>query len=260
METDEGIMTTNYEFLQALFGEDAPFVHITDFQGDPMDIPPGRHLQAWAGDWASRYRLTPGSNQYFCISIFNPDEYAVARRRKALFLRTRVIVVDDVREKLPIETVRRLPEPAYKLETSPGSEQWGYILNEPCTVRSRVENLLDGLVANGLAPDGQAPGMKGVTRYVRLPEGCNHKASKLVNGQPFQCHLLEWHPERTVTLDELADPFFIDLDAARREQRVDGAANMPDHPLLQIPDVIHIKEVRSDCRFDITCPLADDYT
>src|SRR5690606_25773142 len=44
------------------------------------------------------------------------------------------------------------------------------------------------------------------------------------------------------------------------DARVDGAANVPDHPVLQIPDIIHIKEVRSDGRFDITCPWVDEHT
>jgi hypothetical protein len=251
---------SNQEFLQHLFKDDAPFVHVTDFTYDPGNIPSDKHLIAWKGDWFSRYKMKTGSNQYFTVSIFNPDDQGVARRRKALFLRTRVIVLDDVREKLSMDAVSRLPEPAWILETSLGSEQWGYILDTPCSDRHRVENLLDGLVANGLAPEGRDPGMKGVTRYVRLPEGYNTKASKMIDGKPFNCHMKEWHPARTSTLEALAAPFNVDLDAVRREARTDGAADIPDHPLLQIPDVIHIKEVRSNGRFDITCPWVDEHT
>lgn len=253
-------MIGNKEFLEALFAEDAPYAHVTDFSYDPGAIPADKHLIAWKGDYACRYPLTPGTNQYFTISIFAPDEKGVARRRKALFLRTRVIVLDDVREKLDIAEANKLPKPAWILESSAGSEQWGYILDVPCADRHKVENLLDGLVANGLAPQGKDPGMKGVTRYVRLPEGSNNKASKLVNGEPFKCRLTEWNPERRVTLADLAAPFHVDLEAVRREGRVDGAADLPDHPLLQIPDLIHIKDVRSDGRFDITCPWVDEHT
>ena len=251
---------SNSEFLKALFKDDAPFVHVTDFTYDPANIPSEKHLIAWKGDWFSRYRMTKNSNQYFTISIFNPDENGVARRRKALFLRTRVIVLDDVKEKLSMDAVGRLPEPSWVLETSPGSEQWGYTLTEPCSDRGRVENLLDGLVSNGLAPDGRDPGMKGATRYVRLPEGYNTKASKMVDGKPFKCIMKEWYPERTCTMEALAAPFNVNLDIVRREARVDGASDIPDHPLLQIPDIINIKEVRSDGRFDITCPWVDEHT
>lgn len=253
-------MVTNSEFLSVLFGADAPFVHITDFPYDPGNIPKDKHLIAWKGDYFSRYTLQLGTNQYFCISNFYQDNEGVARRRKVLFRHTPVIVLDDVKEKLSMSEVSKLPRPSWILESSKGSEQWGYILNEPCTERSKVENLLDGLVANGLAPDGKDPGMKGVTRYVRLPEGSNNKQSKLVNGQPFKCQLSLWEPQNKVTIEQLAEPFAVDLNQVRRESRVDGAADVSDHPLINIPDIIHIKEIRSDGRFDITCPWVEGHT
>lgn len=251
---------SNEEFLTVVFGEDAPFTHVTSFMHDPANIPADQHLKAWMGNWFSRYTIQPGSNQYFTISIFKPDENGKARRRKALYLRTPCIVLDDVKEKLSVDEASKLPQPSWVLETSPGSEQWGYILDTPCNDRAKVENLLDGLVANGLAPDGKDPGMKGVTRYVRLPEGYNLKASKMVDGQPYKCQMRVWRPDHRVTIEQLAAPFAVDLDKPRRESRVDGAASIPDHPLLDVADVIHIKEIRSDGRFDITCPWVDEHT
>lgn len=251
---------SNTEFITTLFGADAPWCHVTDFPYDPSNIPKDRHLAAWRGDYFSRYRMGTDTNQYFTISCFYADEKGEARRRKALFRHTSVIVLDDVKEKLSLDAAMRLPPPTWVLETSPGSEQWGYILDTPCTDRGRVENLLDGLVANGLAPDGRDPGMKGVTRYVRLPEGINNKASKLVNGQPFKCRMLTWSPFNRTSLEDLARPFCVDLDAPRREQRVDGAADIGDHPLVNIPEILTIKEVRSDGRFDITCPWVSEHT
>ena len=251
---------SNHEFLSTLFGTESQHVHVTDFSHDPGNIPPGEHLRAWMGDYYSRYWFGTGTNQYFTISTFSPDDKGKARRRKALFKATYVIVLDDVKEKLSLEQAQRLPTPTWILETSEGSEQWGYKLSVPCTDRHRVDNLLDGLVESGLAPAGKDPGMKGVTRYVRLPEGFNSKASKLVNGQPFDCRMLQWNPFNAVTLEELAGPFSVNLDAERREQRIDGAASVSDHPLLGIPDIIHIKEERSDGRFDITCPWIEDHT
>ena len=256
----DGDMVTNDGFLRAIFGDDAPFAHVTGFPYDPGNIPKDKHLIAWKGDYHSRYRLQPNHNQYFTISAFYCDDQSQARRRKALFRYTPCIVLDDVKEKLSMTEVAKLPQPSWILESSAGSEQWGYILNTLCEDRGRVENLLDGLVANGLAPDGKDPGMKGVTRYLRLPEGINNKVSKLVNGQPFKCRMLVWEPTRRVTMEQLAAPFAVDLDAVRRESRVDGAAAVSDHPLINIPDIIHIKEVRSDGRFDIKCPWVDEHT
>lgn len=248
----------NIEFLKAIFGNDYIQVHVTDFKWDPFQIPVDLHLSAWKGDYLRNYKFKPKTNQYFTISTFHPDENGVARRRKALYQKTHVIVLDDVREKLSIEAVNRLPSPSYILETSPGSEQWGYILNEPCTDRNKVENLLNGLVANGLAPGGKDPGMRGVTRYVRLPEGYNTKESKMIDGKPFKCQILDWQPYLTTTIEELAQPFNVDLNYIGRDKRVDGAFNVPDHPLLNTE--INVKEIRSPGRYDITCPWIDEHT
>jgi len=260
MSAQTHLNISNQEFIQAVFGEDAPWCHVTDFPHDPGNIPKDQHLIAWKGDYFSRYKMSANTNQYFTISNFYCDDQQQARRRKALFRHTPCIVLDDVKEKLSMVEVNKLPKPAWILESSAGSEQWGYILDTPCTDRGRVENLLDGLVANGLAPDGRDPGMKGVTRYLRLPEGVNNKASKLVNGQPFDCRIVQWQPFNRVTLEQLAEPFAVDLNRERRESRVDGAAAVSDHPLVNIPDIVHIKEIRSDGRFDVTCPWVEDHT
>ena len=247
----------NNDFLTALFGDDTPFVHVTDFNHDPSNIPADKSRFAWSGNWFSRYQMQQETNQYFTISIFNPDEQGIARRRKALFLRTPVIVLDDVKEKLAMSEVKKLPSPSWILETSPGSEQWGYILDEPCADRAMVENLLDGLVANGLAPEGKDPGMKGVTRYVRLPDGHNTKQSKMIDGVAHKCNLTHWQPEQRVTIEQLAKPFMVDLHKQRREGRIDGAVDIEDHPLLKVLD---IQERRSEGRYDITCPWLDEHT
>lgn len=244
----------NKEFLQAIFGVDYHHAHVTDFTYPPDNIPKEQQLMAWKGDYFCNYRFAFESNQYFCISLFYCDEEHKARRRKLLFRRTHCIVLDDVKEKLSEFEAHRLPKPSWILETSKGSEQWGYILTTPCENRLQVENLLDGLVASGLAPNGNDPGMKGVTRYVRLPDGINNKTSKRFH----KCDLKVWEPGRKVTMEQLAQPFNVDLNAIRREVTIQGAAAVPDHPLLT--SGLNIKEVRSDGRFDITCPWVDEHT
>jgi len=254
------INVTNEEFLSAIFGDDAPFCHVTDFPYDPVNIPKDKHRIAWKGDYHSRYNFTEGTNQYFTISTFYCDDEQQARRRKELYRQTHCLVLDDVREKLSEEAAQRLPPPSWILETSTGSFQWGYILDVPCTDAAKIDNLNDGLIASELAPSGKDPGQRGTTRYVRTPEGSNNKASKLVGGQPFKCVMRKWEPSRRVTLEALAAPFDIDLSRVRREQRVDGASAVSDHPLINIPELVSIKEVRSDGRFDITCPWVDGHT
>lgn len=252
-------MPTNAEFLRALFGGEAHRAHVTGFSWDPNEIPSEKHLQAWAGGAASTQPLSSDWNNYYTISLFRPDEQGKARRRKALFEATHVLVLDDVGEKLSDAYARLLPPPTYVLESSPGSEQWGYKLAVPESTRARVENLQDGLVASGLAPDGKDPGMKGVTRYVRLPDGRNTKQAKMLFGQPYKCRLTVWEPERTTTIEALAEPFGINIDAPRREERTDGASDLPDHPILGL-DSIQVKEARGPGRFDIVCPWVDEHT
>ena len=251
---------SNLTFLKAIFGEDYIWSHTASFSDDPSNIPNDRRAICWSGDYFSRCTLQPNTNQYFCISTFMADDTGKARRRKALFRCTHVIVADDVVEKLPIENVQKLPPPTYRLQTSIGSEQWGWCLNVPCQDQHRVDNLLDGLVQQGLAPQGKDPGMRSTTRFVRLPEGVNTKKSKLVNGKPVKCEMIEWNPTIRVSMEALAAPFKIDLDAERRESKVDGASNVPDHPLLQIPEIIHVKEVLSGGRYDVSCPWRGDHT
>lgn len=251
---------SNDEFLKAIFGEDAPWCHVTDFHYPPDAIPQGAHLAAWKGDYYSRYRFGNQTNQYFTISTFYADEKGTARRRKALYRQTHCIVLDDVVEKLSAEAAARLPRPTWVLETSPGSFQWGYILNTPCTEASKIDNLNDGLIASDLAPNGKDPGQRGITRYVRCPEGVNNKATKMLDGQPWQCQMHSWEPFNTVSLEQIAAPFSIDLNASRRESRTDGAAAVDDHPILQIPEIINIKEIRSPGRYDCTCPWVDEHT
>ena len=194
---EEKIIISNKEFLQALFGSEWEKVHVTAFTQDPSDIPNDERARCWAGGPAISKinRFVAESNQYFTISLFKLDSDGVSRRRKNLFDATFVIVADDVQEKLPLDLVNLLPVPSYKMYTSAGSQQWGWILDTPEEDMARVDNLLDGLVAKGVAPSGVDPGMRGTTRYVRLPEGHNTKAKRYVNGKPFDCYLSEWNPE-----------------------------------------------------------------
>lgn len=230
--SDRTIEVSNKEFLKGVFGEEWGLAHVTAFEQDPSDIPEDDRAKCWAGGHAGvKLRsFKPTENQYFTISLFNKSEEGQAVRRGSLFDACFVIVADDVREKLPMDRVEQLPAPSYKLMTSSGSEQWAWILSEPCNNRDKVDNLLEGLVERGLAPDGKDPGMKGVTRYVRLPGGSNTKAKRFVGGKPFKCYLVEWEPSRLYTIEELAAVFDIDLF---RERGVDtGNAASPNSKLV----------------------------
>jgi len=173
--------------------------------------------------------MQPEENCYFTLSIFKGN-----RRTKFGHNTTHCIVIDDVGDgrsaKVPEENVQ-LPDPSWRLETSPGNEQWGYILETPIVDAWRVDRLLDGLVSAKLVPDGSDPGMKGVTRYVRLPIASNTKAKYMVNGKPFRCRMVEWAPQRLYELPELAAPY--DIDVWTEPEAMIALGAIPDDPLAR---------------------------
>lgn len=253
------LVITNDQFLTSIFGEMHIYAHVTSFAHDPGNIPAGEHMRAWAGGIYKDTPINPG-NQFYTVSLFAPEE-GKFRRRKAQFSATYVIGLDDVKEKLPLDQVQRLPPPSIVIKTSLHSEQWLYILQVPETNRSRVDNLQDGLIQRGLAPDGVDPGQRGVTRYLRLPEGVNTKAKRIAenNGTAHQCNVTVFGPSRRYTMEELAAPFDINLNATRRDARTDGASAIDDHPMLHSP-ALTIKSTLSAGRYDVTCPWVDEHT
>jgi len=255
------ININNEQFLQAIFGNSYIYSHVTSFIQDPNNIPNDERGLCWSGGYYKDTPLIPNSNQFYTVSLFSPDENNRSRRRKAQFSGTYVIGLDDVKEKLPIEQVMKLPPPSIVLKSSLYSEQWLYILNQPEQDRDKIDNLHDGLIANGLAPNSKDPGQKGVTRFLRLPEGCNTKAKRVSEngGTPPGCEITEWHPERRYMLEQLAEPFGVDLNIVRADKRIDGAAAIDDHPILHT-DAIEIKSKISDGRFSIVCPWVDEHT
>lgn len=256
---------TNEMFLQAIFGDDWGSAHVTAFVNDPSDIHQEFRGACWGGG-AAKTRLPlmcAGENQYFTISLFDLDNENKPRRQKALFNSTWVIVADDIGEKIGFDDAAKLPPPSYKLQTSQDSEHWGWILETPCEVRSQVENLVDGWVSQGLCSEGVDTGMKGVTRYMRLPAGSNTKEKRRNSeGMAFKCRLLDWQPDRMYSLNDLASPFGIDIDADRNETV--GRGVLPSdlaalrHPIL---DLVDVESVTSDNWLRLAvCPNSDKHT
>jgi RecA-family ATPase len=154
--------------------------------------------------------IKPHHNNFFVISSFRPGVDGVVRRRKENFAACHVIMVDDVGTKVP--EYRLDLDPSYLFETSPANHQAGYLLDPPETDRVKVERLLDEMVRCGLAMDGADPGMRGVTRYARLPVGQNNKAKYVERlGAPFVHQVATWAPELTYTVEEIAKAYGLDL-------------------------------------------------
>jgi hypothetical protein len=250
---------SNVEFLRAIFGPDFYRVHVTAHGLDPSNVP-SDECRCWSGKHFVDYgfELPAMTNQYFCISLFHGTQ-----RRTSLFDRCHCIVVDDVAEKIDVNLMLGMPAPSWILETSPGSQQWGYILLEAERRAAVVNAVVGGLIERF----GKDPGMAGVTRYVRLPEGSNLKVSKMLDGSPFDCRLLFWNPDNRYDLVWLAEAMGVDLQrrkAWREDRIVPGVAwgqssvSMLDHPIFDVGAVPVLRE-RTPGVYVVRCPWAEEH-
>ena len=252
---------SNEEFLRAIFGESYANALVTSFKDDPANINHDRIRKCWSIYPFCFRELIRDSNQFFCVSLFNNDENGQQKRQNALFRSQHCVVLDDVDEKLSLEQAKRLPNPSWKIKTSNNSQQWGYILGEPCRNRQHLDNLTDGLIASDLAPASKDPGMKGVTRLMRLPEGLNTKAKRVSEngGVPPRCVITAWNPELKYNLQQLAAPFKIHLDAPRNNSHNSKnlAVDTPGHPVFKI---LMYKPTKVKGKYEITCPWVKNHT
>ncbi len=265
--------TENERFLEALFRDAAPGTHtiVAAFRGDPGKV----DRRAWAGrPWSPGQKLPPwfdGANCYLTVSTFDADpETGRRHRRKASFAAMHAVMVDDVGTKVDRKKLR-LP-PSALIETSPGNFQAFYFLKQNASTRDRLlcERLIDRMIAAGLTADGTDPGMRGVTRYGRLPVGINGKAKYVEKlGEPFQtrCVLLEsW---RRYSAQWIAKAWALDLSAPPPPRYTKKAAPSPAlierageqfAALLETLKIMEMYIGQRGAAHDITCPWIAEHT
>jgi predicted P-loop ATPase len=254
-------------FLRCIFGPDLARAHIAAFREDPAN---GR----WAGGLHRDigHTLTPDRNQYVCVSVFREGKEKRALRQRALLDRTCAVMIDDIGTKVQFDAIK-LPWTAL-VETSPGNFQAWYALHDDADARNaeRVELVISELIRSGLAADGKDPGMKGCTRYGRLPGGINNKAKVVAanGGKPFAVMLKEI-ADRKYTLREFAKGYGIDPDAIGR--RASAPAAVPhfcDEEVERFNSALLDALEDADCapeqhpdrntQFNIICPWFDEHT
>lgn len=276
VDAGQKVPESNFDFLLALFGrEHANNGFVTGFPEDPT----GNHdtrtrARMWRGQrWGDLKAPLPREwNNYFCISTFKPSEdprdHGQHRRRRALHHATHVIVFDDVGQgqKVPWENIK-LP-PSYSLMTSPGNHQLGYKLTAPEQDAGKVERLIDGLIINGLASDSKDPGMRGVTRFVRLPMGTNKKSKYGALG--VVCEMKAWHPERTYTCEQIAEAYGISLAPPRKDGPARPSITLPEQErrelaermlaALEAQQRIIGEDPNAPGKWHIICPWLDQHS
>ena len=195
-----GLALTNDTFLTAIFGsnfEDAKPL-VCSLAGDPSSASwPAR---AWPCDTTDA-----GLNWYALPALFEPNEAGRYKAQKSLAGLVLCAMLDDVGTKVPLARLDACP-PSWRIETSPGNFQVGYIFSEPVDAK-QADVLKVALIESGLCDKGASGGS---ARWMRLPVAINGKPKY---GSPaFQCKLVVWQPEcrysvaQIVELLELAPP------------------------------------------------------
>lgn len=259
------MISTNKQFLEGIMGEYYPAAHITGFREDPSQLDTLGLRHYWGGTiYQNNPVEDPEANNFFTISTFHPDpEDSKARRRKANFAAAWCMMIDDIGSgpgaKInDIDMLAYPIKPSWRIETSPGNYQWGFIFQEPEFDRLKVEALLKGLVACGMVDGGEDPGMLGCTRYARLPIGSNTKAKY---GQPFRHRLEEWSPDRKYTVEQIAAAFAINLESFRNEVSTVPPIAKESDPIYQSLERLGlVKETIREGIYDIVCPWIGEHS
>lgn len=229
---------SNNEFLAYAFSSlrtDEKF-WVTGFPGDPYSV---EHW-CWGGVGAPPGLpncIQPAHNNYVAISSFKRGEDGLFHRRKANFSRLHMVMVDDVGTKVPFD--RLALSPSARVETSPGNFQDWYFLTEPVEDAVMADRLIKGMIESGLTADASDPGMRGVTRYGRLPVGINGKVKYVEKlGHPFEQTVTVWEPLTRYSVDEIAKAYDVDLTV--RVHRRPVVMSQSHHDASEMDGFIHI--------------------
>ena len=126
---------------------------------------------------------------------------------------THFVVLDDADlESLPLQ-------PSYIIETSKGSTQVGYFLEQPEESLARVAALMSVLSAKD-NPLSDSSGNNPV-RVVRLPQGRNTK-------KDYETQMLEWNPERRYSFAEVEQALRVAVAGDSTEITVDDFMSSDD--------------------------------
>lgn len=142
---------------------------------------------------------------YYSTSTFNRDPVdGKLYHRQSLFAALNIIVLDDVGTKVPFDKIPATFQPTYKLETSKGNFQWGYVLAEPVRNFEAASALVQLVYESGASDEGG----KMPNKWVRMPEGINGKEGR----EGFISTLTESNPKNVYTPQEIIDALNLNAD------------------------------------------------
>lgn len=155
------------------------------------------YLAKWPREWAPKQAMYGNIGSYI-TERFVERPSAQARHIE----RVAIMLLDDINTKSKQPPLA----PTWRIESSPGNEQWGYVFG--------VDDQPDKAVFTGaitaIARAGYTdPGATNPVRNFRLPGSVNLKPG--ANG--FAAKLLDWHPDREFTLPQILDALGVEADA-----------------------------------------------
>jgi hypothetical protein len=215
------IPISNAEFISAIFPEDAN-VAVCSKKGDPTE-----------GGWSAclfnkNSVLDSNSNNYVNCSSFNAHEDETFNVQKKNFDALHFILLDDLGTKIPLDRLGDF-KPTWMIETSSGNFQAGIAFKVPITDIREAEGVQKSILDAGCGDRGAG----GLSRWARLPNAVNGKEKYLdEDGKPFQCKLVEWHPDVLYSIEELIEKFQL---APSEKPSYDNEVYMPkaaDNPVI----------------------------
>jgi len=253
---------TNDIVLNELFKGLAPDERaiLCSVQGNPSEADP----RDWVGTpWGGgTCPLNHQRNNYVAISSFK-EEDGRFKRRKAQFSRTWCIMIDDIGTKLPLNFLKTNGlVPTLVVQTSPGNYQATYFLEQPEPSVDRITDAIRQIIER--LTGGVDPGMAGVTRVLRLPQGINNKPTSIVDGKPWHCQVMHWRPEMRTSWNELCCEFKLTERIRSYVEPNDGVTlerkrcfELVKYALKRLG---RIKHATGSGWMDITCPWINDHT
>jgi hypothetical protein len=245
-QQQENPSTDQHEFLSTLASglPAGSYFHIA------RAIPKTDGNTAWENDTWREQHLD--GHWYFCTGASSDSKHRRAEDMVAVL----AIVLDDVK---PDGTGKGggvvEVEPTWKLETSPGNEQWGYMLKVAEPDIGKADALMVSLIEAGL----QDPGVNRSCRVWRIPGSINQKPQHA--GFKAVLRDVEWG--RTFTLNSLAKAFKV-RPGAPIEPRVPSGerpgAGKPDPFLDWMAEQGMLTGERSSEWLVVACPFSDEHT
>lgn len=229
------------------------------FDGDPATAGP----HAWKPrPWrhGSEIAMPTSWNGYVTVASFRRAGDGSFRRRTETFAAGRAMMVDDVGTKVDRAVVDVLT-PTARIETSPGNEQWWFMLDEPETDAARFDGMIRAFIAGSLL--GNDPGMSGVTRVGRLPGFQNSKPA--YGGWTVQLRQLF---DVRYSIAELLEAFSLKLNGRRikreklpTEEAIErNRAFAVAYNFLQQRKMLKKNEPDPSGWTEMTCPWIDDHS